>query len=108
MFLLDLFQGVGGNCGRPLTLDILFWGLLLRGSYAEKWGDHQKKKFFINNFFEAVRETSGPIGTAFTVGGGGGTVPSNIPGNVLKQILIHKLQHFIRGIYENRGVYYFH
>ena len=27
--------------------------------------------------------------------------------NVLKQTLIHKFQHLIRGIYENRGVYFF-
>ena len=27
-------------------------------------------------------------------------------GNVLKQILIHKLQHLIREIYENSGVYF--
>ena len=33
---------------------------------------------------------------------------SNIPGNVAKEILIHKFQHLIRGIYENRGVYFFH
>ena len=32
---------------------------------------------------------------------------TNIPGNVVKQILIHKLQHLIREIYEKRGVYFF-
>ena len=26
MFLLDLFHGVKGKCGRPLKLDILFLG----------------------------------------------------------------------------------
>ena len=31
-----------------------FWGLLLGGSNAEKWGDHQKKIFFINNSVEVV------------------------------------------------------
>ena len=31
----------------------------------------------------------------------------NIMGNFFKQILIHKFQHLIRGIYENRGVYFF-
>ena len=31
----------------------------------------------------------------------------NIPGNVLKQILVHKFQHLIRAIYENSGVYFF-
>ena len=30
------------------------WGLLLGGSNVEKWGDHQKKNFFINNSIEAV------------------------------------------------------
>ena len=29
-------------------------GLLLGGSNAEKWGDHQKKKFLISNFVEAL------------------------------------------------------
>ena len=29
-------------------------GLLLGDSNAEKWGDHQKKKFFINNSVDAV------------------------------------------------------
>ena len=28
--------------------------MLLGGSNAEKWGDHQKKKFFINNSVEVV------------------------------------------------------
>ena len=31
-----------------------FGGMLLGGSYAEKRGDHQKKKFFINNSVEAL------------------------------------------------------
>ena len=42
-------------------------GLLLRDSNTGKWGDHQKKKFFINNSVEAVIlfkvEVSGPIET---------------------------------------------
>ena len=55
MFLLDLFQGVGIKCGRPMKkLDILFGRLFLGGSNAEKWGDHKKKKFFINNSVEVV------------------------------------------------------
>ena len=29
-------------------------GILLGGSNAEKWGDHKKKKFFINNSVESV------------------------------------------------------
>ena len=71
---------------------------MLGVSNAEKWGDHQKKKFFINNSVEAVilfkvlGVTSGPIETACTVEGWGGVpVSPNIPANDLKQILIHKL-----------------
>ena len=53
MILLDVFQGVGGKCGRPVKLDIYFFGeLLLGGSNAERWSDHKKKKFFINNSVE--------------------------------------------------------
>ena len=44
MFPLDVFLGVGGKCGRPMKLDIYFFGgLLLGGSNAEKWGGHKKK-----------------------------------------------------------------
>lgn len=32
----------------------LFFGLLLGGPNAEKWGKYPKKKFFINNFIEAL------------------------------------------------------
>ena len=46
-----LVSGSGGGCGRPMKLDIRFW--LLGGSNAEKWGDHEKEKFFINNSVEA-------------------------------------------------------
>ena len=39
----------------------------MRDSNTGKWGDHQKKKFFINNSVEAVIlfkvEVSGPIET---------------------------------------------
>ena len=31
---------------------IIFGGLLLGGSNAERWSDHKKKKFFINNSVE--------------------------------------------------------
>ena len=48
-------------------------------------------------------------GRLIPTGGGGGGGPQtfrgmlpNIPGNVLKQILGHKFQHLIRGIYKNR------
>ena len=42
------------NGGRPLKLHIPFWGVLLGGSNEEKWCDHVKKKFFINNFVKTV------------------------------------------------------
>ena len=32
-----------------MTCTYLFGGFLLGGSNAEKWGDHGKKNFFINN-----------------------------------------------------------
>ena len=35
-------------------MDILFFGFLLGGSNAKKWGDHKKKKFFISNSVEAI------------------------------------------------------
>ena len=56
MFFLDLFQGVGEgeSMGGPWNWIYVFGGLLLGGSNAEKWGDHKKKKFFINNFIEVV------------------------------------------------------
>ena len=31
------------------------WELLLGGSDAEKWGDHQKKKFFKNNSLKSIK-----------------------------------------------------
>ena len=34
-----------------LKLHVPFWGVLLGGSNAKKWDDHQKK-FFINSFVE--------------------------------------------------------
>ena len=41
---------MGGRCIWVYFLG----GLLLRGSNAEKWGDHKKKKFFINKSIEVV------------------------------------------------------
>ena len=49
--------GVGGggrNIGGRWNRIYFFGGLLLGDSNAEKWGDHQKKKFFINNSVDAV------------------------------------------------------
>ena len=48
---MDLFQGVGGKCGRPMKN---FGRLLLGGSNAGKWSDHKKKIFFTNNSVEVV------------------------------------------------------
>ena len=36
-----------------------FWEMVLGGSNAEKWGYHQKKKFFIqfiNNYLKSIKE----------------------------------------------------
>ena len=38
MFLLDLFHGVKGKCGRPLKLDILFWGIVAGRTKCGKLG----------------------------------------------------------------------
>ena len=37
-----------------MKLDKLLGGFLLGGSNTEKWGDHKKRKFFINNSVEVV------------------------------------------------------
>ena len=43
-------KSVGGCC----NWIYFFGGLLLGGANAEKWGDHQKRKFFLNNSVEAL------------------------------------------------------
>ena len=62
--MLDLFQGVG-ETAEVYFLHILFGGLLLGGSNAEKWCDHQKNKFFISHSVEALikfkEEHQGPL-----------------------------------------------
>ena len=35
-------------------MDILFLGVVLGGSNAEKWGDRKNKKFLISNSVEAI------------------------------------------------------
>ena len=50
----ELVSVSGGRVGGCWNCIYLFGGLLLRGSNTEKWGDHQKKKRFINNSFESV------------------------------------------------------
>ena len=93
MFLLDLFQGMGESVGgRWNWIYFLEW-LLLGGSNAEKWGDHQNKKFFLYNSVEVVislmEKHQGLLKLHelffFFL-----PVLPNIPENVLKQILIHK------------------
>ena len=56
MMMMGMFQGVKGaaSVGGWWNSIYFFGGLLLGGSNAEKWGDHQKEKFFINNSVEAV------------------------------------------------------
>ena len=52
MYLLDLFQGLGG-VGRRSCIHF-FRGLFSGGSDAEKWGGHQKNKFFIDVSVETL------------------------------------------------------
>ena len=41
--------GAGRNCV------YFFGGLLLGGSDVEKWSDHEKKKFFVNNSLKSIQ-----------------------------------------------------
>ena len=43
-----------GGMGAVEITCAFFGGFLLGGSNAEKWGDHQKKKFFLNKSVEAL------------------------------------------------------
>ena len=56
MCLLDLLRGLGGGWAAVeiacTVLGRLLLGLLLGGSNAKIWDDHQKKKLFINNSIE--------------------------------------------------------
>ena len=46
-------SGGGGKVWEACEIGyIIFGGLLLGGSNAERWSDHKKKKFFINNSVE--------------------------------------------------------
>ena len=49
---LDLLQGKGQGSG-TVRIAALFLGLLLRGN-VEKRGNHQEKKFFIDNAVQAL------------------------------------------------------
>ena len=54
-FSWTCFRGWGESVGDPRGNWIYFFErLLLRGSNVEKWGDHKKKKFFVNNSVEVV------------------------------------------------------
>ena len=104
-FFWTYFRGWGESVGGRWNWIYIFGGLLLGGSNAEKWGDHQKKKFFINRLkpkFCLWREHEGLLKLHVPLGRGMGR------GTNLRQILIHKLQYLIRGIYENRGMYFCH
>ena len=46
--------GRGGSVEGRWNWIYIFRGLLSGGSDAEKWGDHKKKKFLINNSVEVV------------------------------------------------------
>ena len=71
MYLMDLFQGWESKGLLKLHL-IFFWGgggggggLMLGDSNAEKWGDHQNKKFFIDNFVKSIKVNGGCDGRLF-------------------------------------------
>ena len=48
------FRGWEESVGGPWNRIYFSGGLLAGGSNAEKWGDHKKKKLFINNSVEVV------------------------------------------------------
>ena len=62
MFLLDLFWGMEGGLKLYVPF-FFFWGggALLGDSKVEKWGDHQKTKFFINKSVEALSHKTAEI-----------------------------------------------
>ena len=92
---------------------------MLGGSNTKKWGDQQKEKLFIYKSIDAsisfkeehhsLSKLHIPLGRGRGGEGGIGRNSSvaKHSGECLKQILIHNFQHLIRGIYENRGVYFF-
>ena len=49
MYLLDLLLGMGGGWGSVKLAYTFFEGIVVGRFKCKKWGDHQKKKFFINN-----------------------------------------------------------
>ena len=53
-YCVHVSAGLASGGGGDHKLHIPFGRLLLGGSNTEKWGDHQKKKFFIGNSVEAL------------------------------------------------------
>ena len=49
MCLLELFRGMGGGWWAVEMTCTYLGRFLLEGSNGEKWSDHRKKNFFINN-----------------------------------------------------------
>lgn len=72
MCLLYLFRGIVEG-GELLKWRYLFWGHLLGNSNVEKWGDHRKRNFSINNIFEALillkKAHQGPLKLHLHLGG---------------------------------------
>ena len=61
MFLLDLFWGMEGGLKLYVPFFLGGGGALLGDSKVEKWGDNQKKKFFINKSVEALSHKTAEI-----------------------------------------------
>ena len=62
MCLLDLFLGIGGGWWAIGMACTSSGGFLLGKSNAEKWGDHRKQNFFINNSAGlSMSDDDGPI-----------------------------------------------
>ena len=51
--LHEMGNNVQGVFRDQLKLDILFFGIVVGRFKCDKWGDHQKKKLFINNAVKA-------------------------------------------------------
>ena len=45
------FRGCGGGCGRPMKLDILFWGIVVGRFKCGKMGWPLKETFFVKTIF---------------------------------------------------------
>ena len=47
-------MGDGWRVGVVEIACAFYWGFLLEDSNAEKWGDHEKKKLFLNKSVKAL------------------------------------------------------